>query len=329
MKKNTAYSPALIWLACILPQIIWAAAGPVIKITLEYIPSIEFLFIRFLITCIVLLPFVYLELKRTKIDLKDLPNIIALGLLGYGSMLFLFEGFRYTTAIDAAIIGVIAPVIEVAAGNYFYKEKISLKYKVGILLAILGTTIVVIEPALLSSSSNDGSSRIIGNVFILMYSLCFASYIVLSKSIMGENSSRVLHALRLFGIKKHHYKYSPFMQTALSFYMALALYTALLMLKSSISPTEIDINLLSLEPKAIVGILYMAILSGIAAYTMLNWGIHRVSVSFAAIFSYLMPVFTLPFAYLMLGEIPTLISIIGSTVIGAGIVIAEYKNKPK
>jgi hypothetical protein len=56
MKKNgSAYSPLFIWAACIIPQLIWAAAGPVIKITQNYIPTIEFLFIRFLITCVVLL----------------------------------------------------------------------------------------------------------------------------------------------------------------------------------------------------------------------------------------------------------------------------------
>lgn len=327
MKKNLAYSPFVIWAACIVPQIIWAAAGPVIKLTLAYIPSIEFLFIRFLITCIILLPFVYLELKRTKIDLKDLPNIIALGILGYGSMLFLFEGFRYTTAIDAAIIGVVAPILEIAAGNYFYKEQISLKYKIGIVLAIIGTAVVVIEPALVHSGPSDTTSRIIGNIFILIYNLGFATYIVLSKSIMGENSSRLFNALRHFGIKKHHYKYSPFLQTALSFYIALGVFTSLLILKSSISPVSVSFDILMLEPKAIFGVLYMALLSGIAAYTMLNWGIHRVSVSFMAIFSYLMPVFTLPFAYIILGEIPSGVALVGSAIIGLGILIAEYKSK--
>lgn len=328
MKKNSAaYSPLVIWAACILPQLIWAAAGPVIKITLNYIPTIEFLFIRFLITCVILLPFVYLELKRTKIDLKDLPNLIALGVLGYGSMLFLFEGFRYTTAIDAAIIGVVAPIIEVAAGNYFYKEKISLRYKIGVLLAILGTAVVVIEPSLMHSSSSDAPSRVLGNIFVLIYNFGFASYIVLSKSLMGENSSRLLTVLRHFGIKKHSYKYSPFMQTSLSFYIALAFFTVLLVLKSSLSPASLDLNIQLFETKALLGVLYMALLSGIAAYTLYSWGLHRVSVSFAAIFSYLMPVFTLPFAYFMLGEIPTPVAIAGSAIIGAGIFIAEYKTR--
>jgi drug/metabolite transporter (DMT)-like permease len=274
-----------------------------------------------------LLPFVYLELKRTRIDLKDLPNLIALGILGYGSMLFLFEGFRYTTAIDAAIIGVVAPIIEVAAGNYFYKEKLSLRYKIGVLLAIVGTIVVVIEPALIHSTSNNASSRILGNIFVLVYNFGFASYIVLSKSLMGENSSRLLNVLRYFGIKKNSYKYSPFMQTSLSFYIALAFFTGLLVLKSSLSPASLDLNIRIFETKALLGVLYMAILSGISAYTLYSWGLHRVSVSFAAIFSYLMPVFTLPFAYFMLGEVPTPVALIGSAIIGTGILIAEYKTR--
>ena len=321
-------SPLLIWSAFLIPQIIWAAAGPVIKLTLNYIPSIEFLFFRFAITCIVILPIVLFELKRTKINNKDWVTLIALGLLGYGSMLFLFEGFRYTTAIDAAIIGVIAPIIEAAAGNYFYKEKISLKYKIGILIAIIGTFIVVIEPMLgTHASSSTVFSRIYGNLLILIYSLGFSAYIILSKEVMGESSSRLMHFLRHFKIKKHTHRYSPFMQTAISFYVALGFYTILMVLKQAFgAQTDQVFNISEIPLSALSGLLYMALFSGIAAYSILNWGLHRASVSFSAIFSYLMPVFTLPFAYIMLGEIPSSAAITGSAIIGLGIVIAEYKR---
>ncbi len=321
-------SPLLIWSAFIIPQIIWAAAGPVIKLTLNYIPSIEFLFYRFAITCLVILPIVLFELKRTKINNKDWVTLIVLGILGYGSMLFLFEGFRYTTAIDAAIIGVIAPIIQAVAGNYFYKEKISLKYKIGILIAIVGTFIVVIEPMLGSHvSSSSVFSRIYGNLLILIYSLGFAAYVILSKAVMGEDSSRLMHFLHHFKIKKHTYRYSPFMQTAISFYVALGFYTILMVLKQAFgAQTEQVFNISEIPLPALSGLLYMALFSGIAAYSVLNWGLHRATVSFSAIFSYLMPVFTLPFAYLMLGEIPSGAAIVGSAVIGLGIIIAEYKT---
>ena len=47
---------------------IWAVAGPVIKLTLYHLPVVSFLFLRLLIVCVIMLPFIAMELQRTKVD---------------------------------------------------------------------------------------------------------------------------------------------------------------------------------------------------------------------------------------------------------------------
>lgn len=318
--------------AFLLSNLIWAAAGPVVILTVQFLPPVEFLFYRFLITCIILLPIVVWELHKTHNNLKDMPSLILLGLLGYGSLIFLFEGLKYTSAIDAAIIGIIAPVIDAFAGNYFYKEKISQRYKLGVTLAILGTLFVVIEPALSHSASDIPiDERIYGNVLVLIYSICLALYLVLSKEMMGKNSSRLNLVLAKAGIRKNSHSYSPFMHTALSFFVALGFYTVLFIVKMFGNPGETvtATEIIQMDQKVMFGLLYMALLSGITAYSLMNWALQRSTVSYSAVFTYLSPVLTLPFAYFMLGELPTVPAVIGSIVIGVGVIIAEYTPKHK
>jgi len=312
--------------AFLVSNLIWAAAGPVIILTVDSLPPVEFLFYRFLITCTVLLPVVLWELKKSPTNLKDLPTILVLGLFGYGSMFVMFEGFKYTSAIDAAIIGISSPIIAALAGNYFYKEKLTKRYKLGILIAIIGTLFVVIEPAFSANASAiPFSQRIYGNILMIIYNVCLAFYYVLSKEIMGKNSSRLNAIFTKMRIKKNAHTVSPFMQTALSFFVALGFYTVLFivkMLKDPVGTVSLP-EIIQMDTNVMYGLLFMALISGITAYSLMNWGLKRTTVSYSAIFTYLAPVLTLPFAYFMLGELPTQPAVIGSVIIAAGVVYAE------
>jgi drug/metabolite transporter (DMT)-like permease len=330
--KNNKSEHNWVLVAFLVSNVIWAAAGPVVKLTVEYLPPVEFLFYRFLITCLVILPVVIWELSKTKANLKDLPTLITLGLLGYGSLYFLFEGYRYTTVIDGTIIGVIAPVIVAWAGQYFYKEKISQRYKIGVILAIIGTSIVVVEPALSHTASDiNFGERIYGNLLIVIYSVFYALYLVLSKEVMGQNSSKLNKLLAKVGIKKNSHTFSPFMHTAISFFVALGFYSILFFAQILKNPTEVisATQILEINHTALYGLLYMAIISGLTAYSLMNWALKRSTVAYTAVFAYLAPVFTLPFAYYLLGEIPTLPALVGSAIIGTGVVIAETGQKKK
>ena len=70
----------------------------------------------------------------------------------------------------------------------------------------------------------------------------------------------------------------------------------------------------------------MALLSSIVAYISYQKAIKLVKVSDIAFFHYLSPLFTLPVAYAVLGEIPNKFVIAGSIFIAIGVYIAEIKN---
>ncbi len=69
----------------------------------------------------------------------------------------------------------------------------------------------------------------------------------------------------------------------------------------------------------------MAILSYVLAYFLYNFGISKIEVSEAAIFSYLQPLFAAPLAVLWLKEIVTLPFLFGASVIALGVFLSEYR----
>ncbi|EKE00406.1 MAG: hypothetical protein ACD_22C00030G0010, partial [uncultured bacterium] len=222
MIKKPASVKMLALLAFLVTNLIWAAAGPVIKVTLDFIPSHIFLFLRFLVVGIILLPFTIIELKKNPVDKRDYFNLFILGVFSQTAIILIFDGLNYTTALDATIIGVMGPLLSIAAGHYFYKEKVNKAVILGTILAVIGTVFVVIEPIFNGSNSQiDTLHRLWGNILAVAYTLTFLIYVIWSKMSMGERSTLFKKTLSFIHIRPMHQKYSPFILTVTSFYVGL------------------------------------------------------------------------------------------------------------
>lgn len=326
-KKKLSNKGLIPYFSLLLAIGIWGIATVIIKLTLEHIPLMSFLFYRFLIVGILMLPIVWIELKKTPISLKDLPTLIVLGLLGQSGILFIFAGISLTTAIDAAIISAVAPLIIIGLGHYYYKDTFNKKLEFGLIVATLGTLFVVLEPALTHTDGAESIAlRIIGNLLVIFYNFVFALYIILSKKVMGEKSGNMSKTLKKLGIKPLKRSYSPLLHTSISFYVALVTFIPLFLLESFGVFGNYSFNITNLAPIGWVGLLYMAIVSSIVAYIAFQWGLDNARVSDSGVFAYLGPAFTLPAAFIILGEVPSVIAIVGSVIIAAGVVIAETRK---
>ncbi len=126
VKDNRA--PAL--LAILTVVAIWGLAGPVIVWTLRLIPPFTFLFLRFLIAAIVLLPFALKAKFWREITRENFPTLLGLSLLGTTFGLgVLFYGYQFTTALDGSLIALTAPLLIIAGGAFFLKEEITQREK--------------------------------------------------------------------------------------------------------------------------------------------------------------------------------------------------------
>ncbi len=308
----------------LVATIIWAAAGPIIKITINYMPPITFLFLRFLIVGIVLLPYAWYALKKTSVNHKDYWNLFLLGVFSQTAILILVYALKYTTSLDTIIIGVLGSVLTVYAGHYFFREKISRNITIGLVMASLGSFIIMIEPILASINHIEVNigQRIFGNFLAILSNVAWAIYMVWSKMTMGKESPILKKTLRFMHLKPMTKIYSPILIVTLTFYVGLLTMLPLMIIENILYP----FNLLAIDPIGLLGLLYMAILSSIVAYVAYQQGLKGLKITETAIYGYLSPLLALPFAYILLREVPNTYMILGGIFIAIGVIIAEAKN---
>ncbi len=285
--------------AILLVTATWGLAGPVIVWTLRLIPPFTFLFLRFLIASIVILPFALKSKFWREINRQNFPTLLGLSLLsttfGLG---VLFYGYQFTTALDGSLIALIAPLLIVAGGAFFLKEEITRLEKTGLAVAFAGSLVTLLQPLLETGAT--GGKATLGNFLVLLYNISWAAYCLWDKKV-GK-------------------KFSLMTTLAFPIFLSALAFAPLAFVESSFIPHSSFFIL-----KALPGVLYMAILSYIVAYYLYEWSVRRIEVSEAALFGYLQPVFAFPAAYLLLGELPTRYFLLGAVLIGLGVFLTEYK----
>lgn len=306
---------------------IWGFAPPIIKYTLNYLPPFSFLFFRFLIVCLLIFPFLYLELRRQNVSMRDFPALALAGLLGQASLILIFYGLKYTSSLEVAVIGIIAPLLTVVAGHYFFNDKINIYIKFGLIITSFGTLVLAIGPILDSTIPNTSrNARIAGNILIVIYNLFWTAHVLWSKRIRGENSYRVNEVAKFLGISVPRKKYSSQLITGLSFYVGLVALLPFYLLESTGRIGSGGFSIFTMPAAGWLGLLYMAIFSSIIAYGLFEWSLKFLKITDTVIFSYISPIFTLPVAFLLLGEVPTKDILLGSAIIILGIFVAEHKK---
>lgn len=311
----------------LITTIIWAAAGPIIKYTLDYIPPLTFLFLRFLIACIIFLPYTVYEIQKVRINPKDYLNFFILGIFSQTSLALIFLALNYTTAIDNAVIGILGSIMSVVAGKYFYNDKVNGNTKKGLLLASIGTLIVVMEPLIIDGGNNVNiTHRLIGNSLLFLYNVVWVLFIIWSKMSMGETSKLLKKSLSFIHLKPMTKSYPPTLITAVCMFVGLFTSVPLAMIEIS---NGNGFNVLELGINGVLGLLYMSLFSSLVGYILYQKALEYVKTSDIAFFHYLSPLFTLPVAFVLLGEIPTRIVVAGSIIIAVGVYIGEINNSNK
>lgn len=321
LPKNVVFA----YIGLATAYLIWSAAGPIIKLTLHSLSPFTFLFLRFLIVGAILLPYTLYILQRIKIDKKDYLNIVLLGIFSQSSIILIFVALKYTTALDAALISTAGPLLSMAAGHYFYNDKINSAVKYGTIITLLGTLVITIEPTF-SHLGGDASTsqRIMGNLLVMLYNLAYLLFIIWTKISLGQTSSIVKKTLHFVHIKPFTKHYPTTLTTALSFYVGLLTMIPFAIGESAgIIGNGVPVDFFNLNGSVWLGLMFLAIFSSIVAYFLFEWSLSKVTVTDTAIMSYLQPLVTMPFAYLLLRELPTKTGLVGTAIIFAGVALAE------
>lgn len=295
-KRTKAY------LALLTTTLIWGAAFPIIKPSLDHISPFQFLYLRYLIAAPLTVPILVYYLKKLKPSFKSLKKIVLLEFFGAPFALsILYLGLNQTSALEASLIAASSPIITTLGGIIFLGEKEEKREWLGLSISFLGTLILVFEP-IFRGQSLLATFSLSGNLILLGYNFLAAAYYLTAK--------------------KHYHKLPKFFVTSVSYFLSLISFA--LFLKLTRTPTPL--SLLTI-PSVAIACFYMAIPGSIIALTTRIYGQDLIEASEASLFQYLQGVVAIPIAFLLLSEIPTLGQVIAMIIISLGVFLAERRPR--
>ena len=186
-------------------------------------------------------------------------------------LFFLCETFAmtYTTASQGGVIAACFPLCTAVAAWLFLGEKLTRKTIIAMLFAVAG----VAGASLAAESSAQAANPILGNLLMVGAVLSATGYAVCVRFISRRYSFLSISAVQAIG-------------GTVAFLPALF---------SAPLPQSVTLP-------ALGGLLYMGVGVGILAYLLLNLSLKYLEAGIVSLFGNLIPVFTLVFAYVLLGE---------------------------
>jgi len=285
-RRNTAY------LLLLLNAALWGFSPPIIKNSLNFVSPTVFLFLRYVVATLLFLP-IFISTQKNHQHKTSPWLLIFLALLGTPLTLYpLFEGLKLTSSIEGSLIESTSPVFTILGGLIFLHEVVKPKEWLGLIIAILGTLLLTIEPVI--TGNHAVFTSFTGNLLIISSNLIWAAFLLISKKTHTDPARLTFYSF-LLGI--------PFF-----FLLALAQ-------GQNIVP----------DPRALPGILYMAVFGSIVAFWAYQEAQKRIEASEAAVFTYLKPIFTLPLSLFWLKETVSPVTLLAALIILSGVYISERR----
>lgn len=258
----------------LLPGLFWAGNAIVARSIAADIPPIALAFWRWAVAAILIAPFAWRHLRT------DLPRVVgswrimlllsALGISVFNT--FLYIGAHTTTAINLVMLQTSMPLFVVMATYVVFGERVTGRQAAGILVSLAGTLTLTShgDPGLLARLEFKP-----GDLWMLAAVVSYAIYTALLRLRPD------VHALS--------FAFSSFVVGAallMPFYIAETAFVA---------PMPVSWN-------ALLAIGYVSILASILAYMAFNRTVELVGANTAGLVVYLIPVFGIVLAVLLLGE---------------------------
>ncbi|MDO8741538.1 MAG: DMT family transporter [Candidatus Roizmanbacteria bacterium] len=282
-------------LALIIANIIWGAASPIFKFSLQNIPPFTLAFIRFFFAGLIFIPLIINKWQR--LTLRQWFEIILVGFFGITiNIAFFFLGIKKTESINAPIIASAAPVFIYFLSLIFLKERSKTKVILGMMTALAGVLLIILSPILLDGK-NLVMGEISGNVFIMIATLGTVFQTLIGRDILKKvNSYQVALITFFFGALT----FLPFFLNEMHTW-----------------------SFSELNGQGWFGIIFGVFFSSALAYWLFYYGVSKIKAQEVGIFTYIDPVTAVLVAIPLLGEFPNSFYFLGSIFIFGGIYLAE------
>jgi drug/metabolite transporter (DMT)-like permease len=272
--------------ALLTAAVVWGGTFVVVKVSIETIPPLSFVFGRFLIAFVVLA--VVFCRQITTNWRSHLPSSLFLGVILFSGFVLQVWGLQRTSASDAGFITgisvVLVAVLDVLANNRRL-----------VWWSLLGLSSAVIGLSILSLGRSGIAS--IGNVLVLACAVAFGLHVFYTDRYSKYLDARVLTTQQI-GV------------------------VALLALGGAFINGELNF---APSSYAIAGLLYTGVLATALAYFFQTWAQKRVHATHSAIVLAAEPVFAAIFAVSFLAESTTVQLVAGGMLVTIGMIFSSLR----
>lgn len=289
MTKSFSYIGII---SLIFAMLIWASSFIALKLAMQDLEAYTVIFFRMIIASLCFIYFIKSFLKY-EFSRRDIKYILLLAFFE-PCLYFIFEAkaIQLTTASQVGMITSLMPVITAMAAGYFLKEIITKQLLLGSLIAIAG----VVWLSLQSTTSVSAPNPMLGNFFEFLAMVCGAGYTIVARYLANRYSALFITAIQVF--------------IGAIFFFPFFLY--------EFYTTDFNFSMTS-----ILCVLYLGIVVTLGGYGLYNYALTKIEASKAAVFVYLIPVFTLILAFLILNEKLSFVELVASVTILIGVLISE------
>lgn len=275
-------------LALLVVTIIWGSSFVLTKNALDYLPTYNFLAIRFILAA--LLSSIIFYKNILSINKDTLKYGVIIGIILFGGYAFQTVGLNYTTASKSGFITGFSVVIVPVFSALYLKQKPHKEAIAGVVLAIVGLGFLTL---------NSSLSLNIGDTLTLLAAFLFALHIITvgKYTVMVDSIAMAIVQIAMVGI--------------LSLFFSFAI-------EKPIMPTGVEVW---------ISIIILATLATSGAFIIQNAMQKFTSPTHTALIYSGEPVFSAVFAFIMLGERLTKQGIFGSILILSGMVLSELDWK--
>lgn len=295
--ESKQYQFAVIGL--VIAILLWSASFVAMKYAISEFGPMLTVFLRMILAMAVLLFFLK-PIAKKQTYVKGDWWLLGLLALCEPCLYFIFEGYAltYTTASEAGMVTALQPILIAVAAFYFLKEKISARTIVGCLLAMVG----VVWLTLAGGESEHASNPWLGNLLEFGAIVSATVYCLLARKLAQ--------------------RYSPIFLTLLQ-----TVAGTLFFLPFAFMQTE-AISL-SVSAEAVMAILFLAFGVNIFAFTCYNFAFKAMPASQVGSLMNLLPLGTLFFGWLLLGETLAPMQYAAAGLVLLGVIWSQTKPKAK
>ncbi|GLU38315.1 DMT family transporter [Pseudomonas sp. NBRC 100443] len=282
-------------LAClVLAMALWGSSFIALKLAFAEWPAMWVIFARMAIGSLIFLA-AWRWRGRMDYQAGDWKYLVGLAVCE-PCLYFVCESFalQYTSAAQAGMITALLPLLMAVGAFLLLHERIARNTWAGFALAVLGALWL----SLAGEPDQHAPQPLLGNFFELLAMVCATGYTLLLKHLSA--------------------RYSPFILTAMQAFIGSVFFLPLAAVGSGVPPAP--------SGQGLFALVYLGSVVTVGAYGLYNFGVSRLPASQATGFINLIPVFTLVFAWLLLGERLNGQQLLAAGLVFAGVALSQWRS---